>query len=38
MSLRIDANITLLLREQDVVVLLKAMQQFSPENDEDRHG
>jgi hypothetical protein len=38
MSLRIDATITLLLREQDVTLLLKAMQQFKAETDEEQHG
>jgi hypothetical protein len=38
MSLRIDADITLLLREQDVALLLKAMQQFTAETEEEKHG
>ena len=35
MKLRMDAKITLLLREQDVQLLLKAVQQFEAENDEE---
>jgi hypothetical protein len=38
MSLRIDSDITLLLREQDVALLLKAMQQFTAETEEEVHG
>jgi hypothetical protein len=38
MSLKIDATITLLLREQDVLLLLKAVQQFTAETDEEKHG
>ncbi len=30
-----EANITLLLREQDVQLLLKAVQQFTTENEEE---
>jgi hypothetical protein len=35
MKLRMDAKITLLLREQDVQLLLKAVQQFEAENEEE---
>ena len=35
MKLRMDAKITLLLREQDVELLLKAVQQFEAENEEE---
>jgi hypothetical protein len=35
MKLRMDAKITLLLREQDVHLLFKAVQQFEAENDEE---
>ena len=38
MSIKIDANITLLLREQDVALLLKAVQQFRAETEEEKHG
>jgi hypothetical protein len=38
MSIQIDATITLLLREQDVTLLLKAMQQFKAETEEEVHG
>jgi hypothetical protein len=38
MNLRIDANITLLLREQDVSLLRKALQKFRAENETERHG
>jgi hypothetical protein len=38
MSIKIDANITLLLREQDVSLLRKAVQQFTAETDEEKHG
>jgi hypothetical protein len=38
MSLKIDATITLLLREQDVLLLLKAVQQFTAETGEEKHG
>jgi hypothetical protein len=38
MRLKIDATITLLLREQDVTLLLKAMQQFKAETEEEVHG
>jgi hypothetical protein len=37
MSLRIDATITLLLREQDVTLLLRAMQQFTAKTEDERH-
>jgi hypothetical protein len=38
MNMRIDAKITLLLREQDVDLLRKALQQFTAENAEEAHG
>jgi hypothetical protein len=34
-KLRFDAKITLLLREQDVQLLLKAVQQLTAENEEE---
>jgi hypothetical protein len=37
MKLKMEANITVLLREQDVDVLLKAVQQFTPETAEEAH-
>jgi hypothetical protein len=37
MQLKMEANITVLLREQDVDVLLKAVQQFTPETAEEAH-
>ncbi len=33
----IAANITLMLREQDVDFLLRAVAEYSPKNDEDAH-
>jgi hypothetical protein len=38
MSLKIEATITLLLREQDVTLLLKAIQQFTAETNKEKHG
>ena len=38
MTLRFEADITVMLREQDVDVLLKALQQFMPETAEEAHG
>jgi hypothetical protein len=38
MDLKIEAKITLQLREQDVNLLLKAMLQFKPENKDDARG
>jgi len=38
MSLKIDATITLFLRGQDVLLLLKAVQQFTAETEEEKHG
>ena len=38
MSIKIDADITLLLREQDVTLLRKAMLQFTAETEEEKHG
>jgi hypothetical protein len=38
MNLRIDPNITLLLREQDMTLLHKALQQFIAENETERRG
>jgi hypothetical protein len=38
MNLKVDANITLLLREQDVALLLKAVEQFTPEAEAEKHG
>ena len=35
MKLRFEADITVMLREQDVDVLVKALQQFVPETPED---
>ena len=35
MTIRMEANITLLLREQDVQLLLKAVQQYTAENEEE---
>jgi hypothetical protein len=37
MCIKIEANITLLLREKDVDLLLKAVQQFTPESAEEAH-
>ena len=34
-SIQIEANITLLLREKDVALLLKAMQAYTPDNDNE---
>ena len=38
MSIKIEADITLLLREQDVTLLRKAVQQFTAETEEEKHG
>jgi hypothetical protein len=38
MKPKIEAKIILLLRDQDVNLLLKAMQQFKPENKDDANG
>jgi hypothetical protein len=38
MRLKMEANITLMLREQDVNLLLKAVEQFSPQTDEEEQG
>jgi hypothetical protein len=38
MSVQIDANITLVLREQDVSLLLQAMQKYTPENEKEMRG
>jgi hypothetical protein len=38
MSVQIDANITLVLREQDVSLLLKAMGKYTPENEKEIRG
>jgi hypothetical protein len=35
MKLRFDAKITLMLREQDVNLLLKAMQQYKAEDEDE---
>ena len=35
MKIRMEADITLMLREQDVNLLLKAVQQFTAENEEE---
>jgi hypothetical protein len=35
MKLKFEANITLMLREQDVNLLLKAVEQFSPETQDE---
>jgi hypothetical protein len=35
MKIRMEANIILLLREQDVNLLLKAVRQFTAENEEE---
>jgi hypothetical protein len=37
MDIKIDATITLLLREQDVTLLRKAVQQFTAETEEEKH-
>ena len=36
--LKVEANITLMLREQDVNLLLQAVEQFSPQTDEEEQG
>ena len=38
MSIKIEADITLLLREQDVALLLKAVQQFRAKTEDEIHG
>ncbi len=38
MNLKVEADITLLLREQDVALLLKAVQQFTAESEDEKHG
>ena len=38
MSIQIDANITLLLRDKDVALLLKAMQTYTPDNENEVQG
>jgi hypothetical protein len=38
MSIKIEADITLLLREQDVALLLKAGQQFRAKTEDEKHG
>ena len=38
MSVQIDANITLLLREKDAALLLKAMQTYTPDNENEVQG
>jgi hypothetical protein len=38
MNLRIDADVTLLLREQDVTLLRKALQKYTAENETERRG
>ncbi len=38
MSVQIDANITLVLREQDVSLLLQAMQKYTPETETEIRG
>jgi hypothetical protein len=37
MNVKMEATITLMLREQDVDVLLKAVQQLTPETAEEAH-
>jgi hypothetical protein len=37
MKLKFEADITLMLREQDINLLLKAIEQYSPENEAERH-
>ena len=37
-SIQIDANITLLLRDKDVTLLLKAMQSYTPDNENEMQG
>jgi hypothetical protein len=37
MNLKIDATITLLLREQDVALLHKAVQQFTAKTEDEQH-
>ena len=38
MSIKIEADITLLLREQDVALLLKAVQQFTAKTEDEKYG
>ena len=38
MSIKIEADITLLLREQDIALLLKAVQQFRVTTEDEKHG
>ena len=38
MSIKIEADITLLLREQDVALLRKAVQQFRAKTEDEQHG
>ncbi len=38
MNVRMEATITLMLREQDVSLLLKAVQQFTAQTEEEKHG
>ena len=38
MSVQIDANITLLLREEDAALLLKAMRAYTPDNENEVQG
>lgn len=35
MKIRMEANITLMLREQDINLLLKAVQQYTADNEEE---
>ena len=38
MSVQIDATITLLLREEDAALLLKAMRTYTPDNENEVQG
>jgi hypothetical protein len=38
MNVEIEAKITLLLREKDINLFLKALRQFQPENEDEAHN
>jgi hypothetical protein len=38
MKVKMEANITLILREKNVKLLLKAVQQLKPDNDGEAHN
>jgi hypothetical protein len=38
MKIRMEANIVLQLREQDISLLLKAVQQYTAENEDEAHN